>query len=161
MSGLVKTSPIPAVIERITAAGGIVVDPDHASMDPVLGIAAAHAKGYSRILVTVATPQAAEDVRKKDPRALIIVVHVTGMSVSDAERVAAVSDIATGCASAAIRDVCGPKSLVQAGTSVPVFVLTPRGKELLVARIARIPHPLLISHARLPQQGDKTPCPLL
>ena len=161
MSGLVSTSPIPDVIARIEQGGGIVPDPVHASMNPLLGINAAHAAGFNRLLVTVASAEVAEAVRAADPRALIIMVHVTGMSREDAIRVAEVADISTACASGAIRDICGPKSLMQAGTTVPIFVLTVPGKTLLIARLAVLPHQILVNHARLPVCGEKTPSPLI
>ncbi|MDD1729026.1 MAG: DUF2099 family protein [Methanospirillum sp.] len=161
MSGLVSTSPIPSVIDRIVAGGGIVPDPTHASMDPVAGVRAAQKAGYSRLLVTVAGADAAEAVKAADPQALIMAVHVTGMSHDDAVRIAAVADIATSCASAHIREVCGAKALMQAGTAVPIFILTPRGKTLLLARLAVIPNQILVNHTRLPVAGPKVPDPLV
>ena len=161
MSGLVKTSPIPEVIERITAGRGIVVDPDHTTMDPVNGVKVARKAGFTRILVTVASADAAEAVRMQDPDALIMAVHVTGMTAGDTERISAVADITTACASEHIRKICGPKALMQAGTSVPIFVLTQRGKALLIARITVIPHQLLITHAKLPVDGERIPHPLV
>lgn len=160
MSGLVKTSPIPAVIKRIQDGGGIVPDPETAAMDPLAGVRAARASGYHRLLVTVASADAAESVRAADPDALIMMVHVTGISREDAARVAKVADISTACASAAIREVCGPVALMQAGTTVPIFVLSLRGKALLIARLAVLPHQILVNHARLPSCGDKSPSPL-
>lgn len=161
MSGLVSTSPIRAVIDRIVTGGGIVPDPANASMDPVSGVIAARKAGYSRLLVTIATADAAEAVRNADPEALIMAVHVTGTSREDAARIAAVVDITTGCASVHIREICGPKALMQAGTSVPIFIMTPRGKTLLLTRMAVIPHQLLVNHAKLPVFGDHTPNPLV
>ncbi|WP_319578989.1 methanogenesis marker 8 protein [uncultured Methanospirillum sp.] len=161
MSGLVSTSPIRSVIERIEAGGGIVPDPVHASMDPLTGVAAAHKAGHSRLLVTVPGADAAEAVRRADPDALIMAVHVTGTSQEDAIRIAAVADITTGCASRYIREVCGKKALMQAGTAVPIFILTQRGKELLLARLAVIPNQILVSHTALPVSGGKTPDPLV
>jgi putative methanogenesis marker protein 8 len=161
MSGLVSTSPIQAVIERIVSGGGIVPDPVLASMDPLAGVTTAHKAGYSRLLVTVAGADAAEAVRRSDPDALIMAVHVTGMSREDAARIAAVADITTGCASRYIREICGPKALMQAGTSVPIFILTPRGKELLLKRLEVIPNQILVSHTKLPVSGENVPGPLV
>ncbi len=161
MSGLVKTSPLQAVISGITTRGGIVADPDQASLDPVAGVTAARRAGYTRLLVTVGSADDAEAVRAGDPDSLIIVVHTTGMTAADASRVAAVADIVTACASGHVRDVCGKKALMQAGTTVPVFIMTCRGKELLIARIAVLPHPLLVTHAALPAPGEKRPDPLV
>jgi len=161
MSGLVKTSPLVEVIDRIRSAGGIVVDPVTASIDPVFGVSCAHNAGYTRILVTAATAEACRRIRASDPEALIIAVHVTGMDREDAESVAVTADIVTSCASAPVREVCGKKAIIQAGTSVPVFVMSQRGKELLVARIAAISHQLLITHTSLPVCGESSPRPLI
>lgn len=161
MSGLVQTSPIPAVIEKIQTGGGIVPDPEKATMDPLAGIAAAHAAGHSRLLVTVASADAAEAVRAADPKALIMMVHVTGMSREDAARIAKVADLTTACASSPIREICGAKALMQAGTTVPIFVLTIPGKALLIARLAVLPHQILVNHAKLPVCGEKNPNPLV
>ncbi len=161
MSGLVSTSPIKSVIERVEAGGGIVPDPTHASMDPLAGVAAAHKAGYSRLLVTVASADAAEAVRRADSGALIMAVHVTGTSHEDAVRIAAVADITTSCASRHIREVCGKIALMQAGTAVPIFILTQKGKKLLLARLAAISNQILVSHTSLPASGQKIPDPLV
>lgn len=161
MSGLVKTSPLVEVIDRIRSAGGIVVDPVHAAIDPVAGVACAHSAGYNRVLVTAASAESCRRIRACDPESLIIAVHVTGMDREDAESVALTADIVTSCASAPIREVCGKKALIQAGTSVPVFVMSQRGKELLLARIAAISHQLLITHSSLPVSGESSPRPLI
>ena len=53
------------------------------------------------------------------------------------------------------------KALMQAGAAVPIFILTQRGKELLLARLAVIPNQILVSHTHLPVIGEKTPDPLV
>ncbi|HWQ67313.1 MAG TPA: methanogenesis marker 8 protein [Methanospirillum sp.] len=161
MSGLVRTSPIPKVIERIEADGGIVPDPKTAAMNPFHGVTAAREAGFKKLLVTIAGADDAEVIRATDPEATIIAVHTTGLSHDEVVRIAAVADIVTSCASKEVREVCGPRALMQAGTTVPVFVLTTRGKALLIARLTAINHPLLINHAKLPSMGEKTPYPLV
>jgi putative methanogenesis marker protein 8 len=161
MSGLVQTSPIPEVIGRILDGGGIVPDPDHASIDPVCGIRAAKAAGFGRLAVTVAGSLVAKKVREEDSEAIIIVVHTTGTSPGDAEILASTGDIITACASGSVRSICGEKALIQAGKSVPVFGLTKNGKELIVERIRAITDPLVVMSARLPVRGESEPEPLV
>ena len=160
MSGLVSTSPIPVVIEKVQNGGGIVPDPSHASMDPVLGIRAAQNAGFHRLAVTVAGPDAAERVRKADPDAVIVVVHTTGTTEEEAERLLKVADIITACASKTIRNICGPKALLQAGSAVPVFAMTQKGKDVVIERMRVIQNPLYVTHAKLPVPGEN-PIPLI
>lgn len=161
MSGLVKTSPIHKVIERAERAGGIVLDPVSTRLDPLGGVQLAHARGFKRIAVTICGPDAAEQARAEDPDAIIVAVHTTGTLPDEAERLAKSADLITGCSSKAIREVCGPMALIQAGSSIPVFVMTPRGKDVIIERIKVISHPLFISQEKLPYRGDKEPNPLI
>lgn len=160
MSGLVSTSPIPEVIEKVRKNGGIVPDPDNASMDPVIGIRAAHDAGFRKLAVTVAGADSVEFVRKVDPEAIIVVVHTTGTTETEAEQLAKVADIVTACASKAVRKICGQKALLQAGSAVPVFAMTQKGKEIVIERMRVISNPLYVSHATLPVQGTD-PSPLI
>lgn len=161
MSGLVSTSPIPEVIERVRERGGIVPDPVHATLNPLEGIRVARKAGLHRLAVTVAGVDAAENVRETDPDAIIVVVHTTGTTTEEAERLVRVADLITGCSSKVIRDVCGPKALLQAGSSIPVFAITLRGKEIIIERMRVISHPLYVSHASLPVSGEQDPYPLI
>ena len=161
MSGLVHTSPIPEVIERVEKSGGIVLDPVSTRLDPRSGVKLAHARGFKRIAVTICGPDSAEQVRAQDPDAIIVAVHTTGTLPDEAERLAKSADLITGCSSKVIRKVCGSKALIQAGSSIPVFAMTPRGKDVIIERIKVISHPLLISQEKLPYRGDKEPNPLI
>ena len=161
MSGLVSTTPIPELIQKVRENGGIVPDPEHASLDPLPGIAAAHKAGLKRLAVTVVGADGAEIVRKADPDAVIVVVHTTGTTDEEALRLIHTADIITSCASRTIREICGPKALLQAGSAIPVFAMTPRGKDLIIERMRMITNPLYVSHASLHDQGESVPSPLL
>jgi len=51
--------------------------------------------------------------------------------------------------------------LLQAGTSVPMFALTQKGKELIIERAKEIDSPILVSTADLPVLPEhKQPRPL-
>ena len=161
MSGLVSTSPILEVIQNIRDAGGIVPDPDHATIDPVRGIRIARDAGYQRLAITVAGPDATETARNADPGIIIVVVHTTGLTSDEAERISRCADIVTSCASQTVRTICGAKALIQAGKAIPVFGMTPRGKEVIIERLRVIPDPLLVIGSPLPVKGSSEPSPLV
>lgn len=161
MSGLASTTPYPAVMDRIEAGGGIVLDRRGATIDQAAGVAAAREHGYRRIAVTVADAGSAATIRQMDPGAVIVVVHVTGMSRDEAALAAGAADLVTACASGTVREVAGPRALVQAGVSVPVYAMTGAGKELIIEKIHRSGEPVLVKPTRLPVTGDREPEPLV
>ena len=124
-----------------------------------VALAADH--GFRKIAVTVALPKDAEAIRKKFPDAFIFGVHVTGLNKKEAERLVAASDLVTSCASKTIRDIAGPKALVQAGVSIPIFALTPAGKDLIMQKIQKGTEPVLVKPTKLPALTDKQPEPLV
>ena len=152
MSGLVETEPIEGIIKGITERGGIVLNPLTAKMDSVAGVKKAAELGYIKIAVTVASAETAKDLRKLETELgldlIIIGVHVTGLSKKDVQTLVENTDITTSCASKHIRDVVKP--LAQVGTAVPLFALTPKGKELVIERAKQIETPLLINTMPLP-----------
>ena len=161
MSGLVSTCPIPAVMDRIEAHGGIVLDRHTARIDQPAGVDLAVAKKFKRVAVTVADPENAEQIRSSHPDTMIVGVHVSGLSFENAQRLVAASDLVTSCASRPIREIAGRKALVQAGTAIPVFAVTQKGKQLIVEKIAQSPEPFLVKTTKLPVSGDAQPQPLV
>jgi putative methanogenesis marker protein 8 len=161
MSGLVKTTPYPAVIERIREAGGEVVFPETAGIDQVDGALYALEHRFERIAVTIAGAEMAEGVRAAAPAALIIAVHTTGLSAEEAGRLVAVADIVTACASGTVREAARTRALVQGGTGVPIFALTPRGKALVMAKLSATGMPLLVKGGPLPADSSGCPSPLI
>jgi len=161
MSGLVSTTPIPEVIARIEENGGLVLDKDHAAMDPLAGVALAVENGFRKIAVTVARPESAATIRKVHPSTIIFGVHVTGLSREEAEMLVSASDLVTSCASKTIRDAAGPKALVQAGVAIPIFAMTPAGKELIIEKIRQGNEQVLIKPTKLPSLASEQPGPLV
>ncbi|MDD1694752.1 MAG: DUF2099 family protein [Methanoregula sp.] len=161
MSGLFSTCPYPRVMDRIEKDGGYVLDREHATMDPVAGVALAVSKGFRKIAVTVAGPDAAGTIRRIHPDTFIFGVHVTGLNKEEAERLVSASDLVTSCASKTIRDAAGPKALVQAGISIPIFAMTKKGKELIIEKIRQAGEPVLVKPTKLPSLGDNQPGPLV
>ncbi|MDD4136679.1 MAG: DUF2099 family protein [Methanoregula sp.] len=161
MSGLASTCPYPQVMDRIEKDGGYILDREHATMDPVAGVALAASKGFGKIAVTVAGPGAAETIRRIHPSALIFGVHVTGLTKEEAEHLVSASDLVTSCASKTIRDAAGQKALVQAGISIPIFAMTKKGKELILEKIRQTNEPVLVKPTKLPSLGGQQPDPLV
>jgi putative methanogenesis marker protein 8 len=152
MSGLVETEPIDGIINGITERGGIVLDPSTAKMDPVAGVRKAAELGYKKIAVTVAFAETAKKCRELEAELgldlIIIGVHVTGLSMENAQTLLENADITTSCASKCMRDLVKP--LAQVGTAVPLFALTQKGKELVIERAKDITSPILINTMPLP-----------
>ncbi len=161
MSGLVRTSPHRAVINRIEQGGGIVLDREQARIDQLAGVALAVSEGYQNIAVTIASPGIAESIRRIHPDTFIFAVHVTGLSDEEAEMLASVSDLVTSCASASIREIAGAGALLQAGITVPIFAMTHKGKYLILEKIRQSDEQVLVKPTRLPALGDKQPYPLV
>jgi putative methanogenesis marker protein 8 len=160
MSGLVRTAPIPEVIESIERNGGFVLDKNTAVIDQVRGLELARGLGFSRVAVTITTPDEGEAIRSKFPGATIFATHLTGISKEGAERLVKVCDLVTGCASRWVREVAGQRALLQAGASIPVFAITERGKELVLNKIKGMDAQVLVKLQRLPYQGERQPDPL-
>jgi putative methanogenesis marker protein 8 len=152
ISGLVETEPIQEIIDGIRERGGIVVDPDAASIDPTVGVCRAVKLGYTRIAVTVIDPATALLIRRIESElgitAIIIAAHTTALSRSEVQDLLDLVDIVTGCASKHVRDLVKP--LAQVGTAIPLFALTEVGKELIIERAKEIETPVLINTMPLP-----------
>jgi putative methanogenesis marker protein 8 len=161
MSGLVSTSPIKEVIQRIEENGGIVVDKTHAALDQFRGVKRAYEEGFKKVAVTVARPEAAVRIRKEYPEAIIFGVHVTGLTEEETEAMVGVADLMTACASKTVRQIAGAKALLQAGVSVPIFALTKRGKEIIIEKIRQTEEQVLVKPTKLPALGEKQPDPLV
>jgi putative methanogenesis marker protein 8 len=159
MSGLVSTSPIPVVIQRIKSCGGYVVDPEGAGIDQVKGVGAAYDLGYRKVAVTVGDPATAREVRHLHPDAVIVAVHTTGMSMEGAEILVSHADLVTACASRNLRELAG-SAIIQAGTGIPVFGFTRAGKEIILARVREAKVPVVVKFDRLPVSGGSCPEPL-
>lgn len=161
MSGLVSTSPIAEVIEGIERHGGRVCFPETAEIDQGGGVRIACEMGFRRIAVTVTGADTAESIRRIAPEAIVIGVHLTGISEEDACRLMKAADIVSACASHWIRVHAAGYARLQAGEAIPVFALTSRGKELILRRIEESEVTMLVKTAPLPVSGSESPEPLV
>jgi putative methanogenesis marker protein 8 len=168
MGGLIETSPIPEVIERMENAGGIVLDPANASIDQVAGAKKAFDLGYKRIAVTIAgkyadsLPEFRQMEQESGGELLILTVCNTGVSISDAKLMTQHADLVWACASKAVWDVVGPAAMLQIGVGIPVFALTEWAKKIVEKRAATIDRRVSIFTENLPYVGaGKHPRPLV
>ncbi len=161
MSGLVKTTPLPEVISAIRLAGGIVVNPSDAGLTQFKGVSVAASNGFSKVAVTVTSPDESEKIREQYPEAFIIAVHTSGISDECAERLGRSSDILTACASRAVREYAGKHALLQAGAAIPVFAMTRAAKDLILTKIAATPSQVVVLTTPLPYTRDQHPEPLV
>jgi putative methanogenesis marker protein 8 len=152
ISGLIDTEPIPEIIAAIQKKGSHVLDPESARIDQPGGLELAVALGYKRIAVSIVDPGSAAVVRdlgiQCSVEVILMAAHLTGISKNDAVRLMEIVDIITGCASGNIRDMVKP--LIQVGDAIPLFGLTPIGKELLIERAKDIQAPILLGTMDLP-----------
>ena len=163
MSGLLETEPIPQIIQGIEERGGLVFNKEKASIDQAGGLVKACELGFRNIAVSVVCPEDAEKLReierKYDIDLILIGAHLTGIKCSEAEKLLGTLDIITGCASRSVRDLISP--VLQVGTSVPMFAITQKGKELLIERAKEVDSPLLVNTMKLPVLPEhKQPRPL-
>ncbi|HEX7628271.1 MAG TPA: methanogenesis marker 8 protein [Candidatus Methanoperedens sp.] len=164
MSGLLETEPIAQIIAGIESRGGIVLDKENARIDQTDGLLRACELGYKNIAVSVVSAAEAGKLRliekEQNIDLILIGAHLTGIQNREAQVLISKMDIITSCASNMVRALVHP--LLQAGTSVPMFALTQKGKELIIERAKEIDSPILVSTAELPVlPGHKQPRPLI
>ena len=164
MSGLIETEPIPQIIAGIESRGGIVLDKENAGIDQAGGLRKAAELGFKKIAVSIVSPAEAGKLRsiekEKNIDLILIGAHLTGIQCSETKELIPKMDIITGCASNMVRRLIHP--VLQAGTSVPMFALTQKGKELIIERAKEIDSPILVSTEQLPVLPEhKQPKPLV
>jgi putative methanogenesis marker protein 8 len=164
LTGIVKTSPIPEVIDHIEREGGTVLNKLNAQIDQVEGVKRALDLGHKRVAVSVAGFQAEAIGRTRDlegkARADVLVFSVcnTCVKTRDVKHIAK-ADIACASASKILRTEIGNKALMQLGVTIPVYALTSKGKSLILAYLDEFNEKLVVFRTgRLPYSvEDKGP----
>jgi len=166
MTGVIETEEIPATRRRLERKGALTLG--SCKIDQVRGYDLALQHGYKRVAVTISGDRSrdAAALRAKGREAgnvpIVLAVHTTGISRAKAQQLANGCDIVWGCASKWVREVVGPKALIQIGTGIPVFALTVEGKRLVLNRALHMRDKLLIGRSQLPAlDHSKQPEPLL
>ncbi|RJS75701.1 DUF2099 family protein [Methanophagales archaeon] len=148
LSGVIETTPVEGIIKSVKAKGGEILDP--VQINQASGLQMALRLGYERVGVTVSTLEVAKQCKAISEHAVIFGVHLTGISREEAEEFYEVADLITAGASEYIRVLAKNKAILQAGTAIPIFALTPTGKELLLERAKEVKAALLLNTMRLP-----------
>jgi putative methanogenesis marker protein 8 len=158
LTGIIRTSPIKEVVERIEAEGGVVLDKATAWIDQVEGVKRAFDLGFKRVAVSVAGFQAKgiSEIRKIEANAeadvLVFSVCNTCVGNADVAHIAK-ADVACASASKLLRSKIGNEALLQLGVTIPVYALTEKGKKLVLAYLAEFENKLVVFRtSKLPYQ---------
>jgi putative methanogenesis marker protein 8 len=149
LTGVVKTSPIPKVIQIIEAEDGVVLDKAHARIDQVEGVMRAFNLGFKRVAVSVAgfEANAISEIKKLEAaaKADVLVFSVCNTCIGRAQvKHIAKADIACASASKVLREEIGAEALLQLGATIPVYALTEKGKRLVLANLSAFRDKLVI-----------------
>jgi len=161
LTGIIKTSPIKGIIEKIKKEKGIILDETTAKIDQAEGVLRAASLGYERIAVTIASflSKSMEKIREiekeRGVKVVIFSVCNTCASEEDVERILSHADIVCASASKIIREKIGPEARIQLGVTIPVFALTELSKKLILAYLEKFKEKLVIFRvSRLPYQVE-------
>lgn len=160
LTGIIKTSPISEVIERVEASGGTVLDKTTARIDQVEGVKRAFDLGFKRIAVSVAGFQAKAISKIREfetsSKTDVLVFSVCNTCVGrSAVKHIAKADIACASASKILRTEIGNKAQMQLGMTIPVYTLTDKGKRLVLAYLTEFSYKLVIFRTgKLPYQAE-------
>ncbi|MCL2115916.1 MAG: DUF2099 family protein [Methanobrevibacter sp.] len=157
VSGLVKTSPIPEIMEKIGKEN--ILNPETVAINQVKGIELAIKQGFKNIAVTVTNTDELKIIREiekdnKDVAIYIFAVHTTGLDEEESKKLFDYCDIITACASKPIREIGDEIATKKAGESIPIYAVTKKGEEFLSRRIEKI-------GGLTPKKDPKSPKPLL
>lgn len=159
LTGIIKTSPIREAIKQVEAYGGTILDRTSARIDQVEGVKRAFDSGFDRVAVSVAGFQAKAISkirgleRSKNMDALIFSVCNTCVVDADVQHIAR-ADLVCASASKVIRKEIGSNALLQIGVTIPVYVLTEKGKRFALAYLTEFRDKLVIFRTKdLPYQA--------
>lgn len=163
VSGLVSTTPITEVIEKLEDKGSVVLDSETAELNQLKGLKLALDKGYKNIAITILPSPMVEEIRNypvdDDVNVYIFVAHTTGIKCEDVKMLFENADIVTACASKAISDYADEHKPYYYGVKVPIFCASEDGRRLLDTRLEKINKPLTTNN--YPRNKDDAPYKLL
>ncbi|MEM3731263.1 MAG: DUF2099 family protein [Candidatus Bathyarchaeia archaeon] len=160
LTGIIRTSPIKGVIERVEAEGGTILDKASAKIDQTEGVKKASGLGFKRVAVSVAGFQAESisAIRRveaaEDLDVLVFSVCNTCVGEEAVEHIVK-ADVACASASKIVREKVGGKALLQVGITIPVYALTEKGKRLVLAYLTEFKDKLVVFRTgRLPYEAE-------
>ncbi|MBQ7928788.1 MAG: DUF2099 family protein [Methanobrevibacter sp.] len=163
VSGLVSTTPISEVIEKLEDKGSVVLNPETAELNQLEGLKLALEKGYKNIAITILPSPMVEEIRNypvdDDVNVYIFVAHTTGVKCDEVKMLFENADIVTACASKAISDYTDEHKPYYYGVKVPIFCASEEGRRLLDIRLEKINKPLTTNN--YPRNKDDAPYKLI
>ena len=163
VSGLVSTTPIPEVIEKLEDRDSVVLNPETAELNQLEGLKLALDKGYKNIAVTILPSPMVREIRKypvdDDVNIYIFVAHTTGAEMDEVKMLFDNADIVTACASKAIDEYADKYEPYYYGLKVPIFCASEDGRRLLDIRLEKIGKSLTTNE--YPRNKDDAPHKLI
>ena len=163
VSGLVSTTPIPEVIEKLEQKDSVVLNSETAELNQLEGLKLAIDNGYKNIAVTILPSQMVREIREypvdDDVNVYIFVAHTTGANPDEVKMLFDNADIVTACASKAIDEYVDKYEPYYYGLKVPIFCASEDGRRLLDTRLEKIGKPL--STNEYPRNKDDAPYKLI
>ncbi|MDI3502486.1 MAG: hypothetical protein PWR09_611 [Archaeoglobi archaeon] len=155
LNGIVFTSPVEWIIEKIRDKGGIILDEENAKIDQAEGVRTAFKNGFRRIAVTVAGFRSQEiaeirEIERELSCDVTIFAVCTTRATEKDEQNLMLSDLIWSCNSGIVRDRIAPKSIFQIGVSIPVFALTEKGKRVILNYLMSSPERFVAFRTELP-----------
>ena len=161
VSALISTTPIQEVIENVGCEN--VINPETADLDSIKGLETAIEKGYKNIAVTILPSETIKELydypKPDDVNVYIFVAHTTDATDEDIETAFKYADVITACASLKVRDYAEKEKAYYSGSKVPIFAITPKGREFLDNRLEKIGKALTVND--YPLDLEKHPNPLI
>lgn len=163
VSGLISTTPIPEVIEKLEDKGSVVLNPETAELNQLEGLKLALKKGYKNIAITIIPSPMVKEIREypvdDDVNIYLFVAHTTGVEMDEVEMLFENADIVTACASKHISDYADEHKPYYYGVKVPIFCASENGRRLLDVRLEKINKPLTTNN--YPRNKEDAPYKLL
>lgn len=163
VSGLVSTTPIPEVIEKLEQKDSVVLNSETAELNQLEGLKLAIDNGYKNIAVTILPSPMVREIREypvgDDVNVYIFVAHTTGANPDEVKMLFDNADIVTACASKAIDEYTDKYEPYYYGLKVPIFCASEDGRRLLDTRLEKIGKPL--STNEYPRNKDDAPYKLI
>lgn len=155
LTGIIETTPVPEIIDKLKEHGAIILDEEKATIDQVEGVNLAAQRGYKKIAVTIAGFRSWEIAAVRglelgaDVDITVLTVCTTRCEEQDVENLL-LSDLVWGCNSKIIRENVASNAIFQLGVSIPVFALTMKGKRALLSHLMKLRDPLVAFRAKMP-----------
>lgn len=139
MNGVFYTTLINEVAQKINQAGGYLLSKKKAVLNQYKGVKKALELGFKKVAVTIRGDET--NILKKiaginledDEKIFILSICNSGITKRQARVTAGHADLAWSCGSKYIREIVGPRAIIQLGMKIPVFALSQKGIDLIAS----------------------------